>query len=204
MASEKYKDVIEEFKKIGKMIFEKELNNSHSGNMSVRIGNRILITRRGSMLGFLNDSDIIETGLERNDSGISLTSTEVNVHRAIYKGTSCLAIVHTHPLTATALSLVQDEIIPIDVEGSYYLRKIPIIEFEFATSSKEMEKELPKVLKNYKICMVRSHGAFAIGDYLEEALQYSHMVESIARIIYMVKIMGGDLTKIQKSMYSTW
>ncbi|UCE05085.1 MAG: class II aldolase/adducin family protein [bacterium] len=204
MASEKYRDVMDEFKKIGRMIWEKELNNSHSGNMSVRVGDRILITRRGSMLGFLKDSDIIETGLERNDSGISLTSTEVNVHRAIYQGASCLAIVHSHPLTATALTFVQDEIIAIDVEGSYYLRKIPIVEFEFGTSSKEMEEELPKVLKNYKICMVKGHGAFAIGDYLEEALQYSHMVESIARIIFMTKMLGGDLAKIQKGMYSTW
>lgn len=204
MASEKYREVIQEFQKIGRMIWEKELNNSHSGNMSMRIGDRILITRRGSMLGYLKDSDIIETGLDRNDSGISLTSTEVNVHRAIYNGTSCLAIVHTHPLTATALTFVQDEIIAIDVEGSYYLRKVPILEFEFGTSSKEMEQELPKALKNYKIVMVRGHGAFAIGDFLEEALQYSHILESIARIVYMTKTLGADLAKIQKGMYSTW
>jgi L-fuculose-phosphate aldolase len=204
MAKEKYQDAIREFQKIGRIVFEKDLNNSHSGNLSMRIGDRILITRRGSMLGFLTERDIIETGLEHNDSGISLASSEVNVHRAIYKGTSCLAICHSHPLTATAVSLVQDEIIPIDVEGSYYLRKIPIVEFEFGSGSKEMEEELPKVLKNYKIVMVRGHGAFAIGDFLEEALQYSHILESICRIIYMVKTMGGDLAKLQKTMYSTW
>ena len=79
-----------------------------------------------------------------------------------------------------------------------------ILEFEFGTSSKEMEQELPKALKNYKIVMVRGHGAFAIGDFLEEALQYSHILESIARIVYMTKMMGGDLAKIQKGMYSTW
>jgi len=204
MAKEKYQDAIKEFQKIGRIVFDKELNNSHSGNLSMRIGDRLLITRRGSMLGFLKDSDIIETGLDHNDSWISLASSEVNVHRAIYKGTSCLAICHTHPLTATALSMVQDEIIPVDVEGSYYLRKIPIIEFEFGSGSKEMEEELPKILKNYKIAMVRGHGAFAIGDFLEEALQYSHILENICRIIYMVKTMGGDVTKLQKSLYSTW
>lgn len=204
MAKEKYQDAIREFQKIGRIVFDKDLNNSHSGNLSMRIGDRLLITRRGSMLGFLKDSDIIETGLDHNDSGISLASSEVNVHRAIYLGTSCLAICHTHPLTATALSLVQEEIIPIDVEGSYYIRKIPIVEFEFGSGSKEMEEELPRMLKNYKIVMVRGHGAFAIGDFLEEALQYSHILENVSRIIYMAKTMGGDPAKLQKSLYSTW
>ena len=204
MASEKYREIIDEFKKIGRAVFDVGLNNSHSGNMSVRVGDRILITRRGSMLGFLQDHDIIETGLEQDDSGISLASTEVAVHRAIFNGTSCLAIVHTHPITATALSLVQDEIIPVDVEGSYYLRKVPILEFEFGTGSKEMEQELPKALKNYRVVMVKGHGAFSVGNFLEEAFHYAHMVENVAEIIYRVKTLGGDLGKLQKTQFSTW
>lgn len=204
MASEKYRDVIEELKRIGSAVYQAGLNNSHSGNMTVRVGNRILVTRRGSMLGFLKDGDIIETGLEHNDSGIALASSEVAVHRAIYKGTSALAILHTHPITATALSILQDEIIPIDVEGSYYLRRIPVLKFEFGTGSVEMEKDLPKALKNYKVVMVKGHGAFSVGQFLEEAFQYAHMLENISQIIYLVKIMGGDISKLQKPQFSTW
>ena len=204
MASEKYRDVIEELKRIGSAVYQAGLNNSHSGNMTVRVGNRILVTRRGSMLGFLKEGDIIETGLEHNDSGIALASSEVAVHRAIYKGTSALAILHTHPITATALSILQDEIIPIDVEGSYYLRRIPVLKFEFGTGSVEMEKDLPKALKNYKVVMVKGHGAFSVGQFLEEAFQYAHMLENISQIIYLVKIMGGDISKLQKPQFSTW
>ena len=204
MASEKYRELMDEFKKIGRAVFDIGLNNSHSGNMSVRVGDRILITRRGSMLGFLKDSDIIETGYEHNDAGISLASTEVNVHRAIYHGTSALAILHTHPVTATALSFVEDEIVPIDVEGSYYLRKVPIVEFEFGTGSKEMEKVLPQVLKNYKIVMIKGHGAFAIGDFLEEAFHYSHMLESIAQIIWRVRAMGVDSKQFERPYFHQW
>lgn len=204
MASEKYREVMEEMKKIGHIVFLAGLNNSHSGNMSVRVGRRILITRRGSMLGFLKDEDIIETGLEEDDSGISLASTEVAVHRAIYQGTSALAILHSHPLTATALSIVQDEIVPIDVEGSYYIRRVPVIEFEFGTGSKEMEEVLPKYLKNYRIVMVKGHGAFAIGDFLEEALHYTHVLENIAQIIWRVRAMGVDTRQFEKEYFHQW
>lgn len=204
MADKKYADVMEEFKKTGRAIFLAGLNNSHSGNISVRVGERILITRRGSMLGFLEDGDIVETGLDHNDSAIALASTEIDVHRAIYKETSALAVLHTHPLTAIALSILHDEIIPIDIEGSYYLRRIPVIGFEYGTSSKEMAEQLPKALKKYKIVMVKGHGAFSVGATLEEGLHYAHMLENIAQIIYMVKTMGGDLKAIQKSQYSKW
>ena len=36
------------------------------------------------------------------------------------------------------LSLSRDEIIPIDNEGSYLLRKIPVVSVEMASGSKEM------------------------------------------------------------------
>ncbi len=89
----------EDFKLVGADLFNQGITSSHGGNLSVRIGDRILITRRGSVLGHLRDDDIIETGLERNDSGITLASTEIGVHRAIYQKTSALAIVHAHQYT---------------------------------------------------------------------------------------------------------
>ncbi len=204
MDVERYRPILDEFKRIGHAVFLAGLNNSHSGNMSFRVGDRILITRRGSMLGFLRDGDVVETGLEKNDSGVALASTEVDVHRAIYRGTSALAILHTHLLCATALSILHDEIIPIDVEGSYYLRRIPVLGFEYGTSSKEMAEALPKALKRYKIVMVKAHGAFAVGDTLEEALHYAHMTENIAEIIWKVHTLGGDLDAIRKNLYADW
>ncbi|MEK7448570.1 MAG: class II aldolase/adducin family protein [Planctomycetota bacterium] len=204
MPKKKYQDVYEEFKKIGQAIFLAGLNNSHSGNMSLRIGDQILITRRGSMLGFLKDTDIIKTGLSRNDSGVALASSELGIHRAILNNTSALAVVHTHPLTATALSLVMPEIIAIDVEGSYYFRKIPVLSFEFGSASKEMEEKLPVTLKNYKSVMVKGHGAFSIGQTLEEAFQYAHITENIAQIIYRAKVMGADLSQLQNAKYLKW
>ena len=204
MAKKKYQDIYAEFKKIGHIIFLAGLNNSHSGNMSLRVGNRILITRRGSMLGFLNDEDIIETGIKENDSSIALASTEVGVHRAILTRTSALSVVHTHSLTATALSMVMDEIVAVDVEGSYYCHKIPVVSLKVGTSSKEMEEALPKALKNYRVVMVKGHGSFAIGQTLEEALQYAHIVENIATIVYRAKMMGADLKKLQNAKYLKW
>ncbi len=104
-----------EFRDIGRDIFVTGLTSSHGGNMSVRVGDKIIIKRRGAQFGRLKQTDFVETGMYTHDSGIMRASTELIVHRAIYEKTSALAIVHSHPRTAIVLSLSRDEIIPIDV-----------------------------------------------------------------------------------------
>jgi len=197
-------DIVQEFQKIGSALFLTGLNNSHSGNISMRVGRKMYITRRGSMLGYLTEEDIIEVDLFEIDSNLTISSTESNVHKRIYLETEALAIVHAHAVAATALSIVRDEIIPIDVEGGYYVHKCPVISFEFASGSKEMEETLPKYLKNYKVVMVKGHGAFGVGETLEEALFYVHSLENSSRIILDVATLGYDPRKFEKDYYSKW
>lgn len=197
-------DIVQEFQKIGSALFLAGLNNSHSGNISMRVGRKMFITRRGSMLGYLGEEDIIEVNLYEIDSNLTISSTESNVHKRIYLETEALAVVHAHVVAATALSIVRDEIIPIDVEGGYYVHKCPVISFEFASGSKEMEETLPKYLKNYKVVMVKGHGAFAVGETPEEALFYIHSLENSSRIILDVATLGYDPKKFEKDYYSKW
>lgn len=190
----------------GRDLFLAGLNSSHSGNLSVRHGDRIIITRRGAMLGRLQERDLIETGLYKNDSNIILASTEIRVHRAIYQNTAALAIVHAHPVHAIALSLQDDEITPLDSEGSYLLHRIPVVSAEHTIGSQELEKKLPSLLKEYKIIMVRGHGSFAIGPLLEEAYQWTSSLENISRIIHLHRL--NQKTKKAPSQsrakYSEW
>ena len=78
----------------------------------------MIIKRRGAMLGALKPHDLIETGLEKNDSGVALASTELLGHRTVDMNTPALAICHCHPRTAIAFSLSRDELVPIDNEAS--------------------------------------------------------------------------------------
>jgi len=174
---ESWDRLVSEFADVGRILFEAGLNNSHSGNMSVRLGDRIVITRRGSMLAALKPDDLVVVGLSTDDSGIALASTEVNVHRAIYTATSALAVVHTHPRSATALSFAMDSIVPVDVEGRYYFKRIPVLEVKKSIGSEELEGELPRLLKDFSVVMVKGHGAFAVGGTLEEGLQITHALE---------------------------
>lgn len=186
-------DLFQEMKKYGEFLESRGLNlSSHSGNMSVKRGDKMFIKRRGAMMGDLSEEDIVKTGIDEDDSGVIIASTEVGVHRAIYKNTSALAVVHAHSPYAIALSLVRDEIVPIDDEGKYHLKKVPVLDIEESIGSDEVEEELPEILNNYNAAIVKGHGTFAHGEKLEEAYNWITVVESICKLIYLVENLGGD------------
>jgi L-fuculose-phosphate aldolase len=198
--------VFRQFQEIGRDLYVADLVSSHGGNISVRFGDRVIIKRRGAMLGRLKEVDLIETGLTKPDSGVMLASTELVVHRAIYMTTPALAVVHAHPRTAIALSLSRDEIVPIDNEASYLLHKVPVITAEFASGSSEMVEKLPAALQEYKIVMLRGHGCFAIGQTLDEAFQWVSCLEEACQIILAAKTIDEPLIEYRKMSedYKTW
>jgi len=198
--------VFRRFQEIGRDLYVADLVSSHGGNLSMRFGDRVVIKRRGAMLGRLKEGDLIETGLERADSGVLLASTELVVHRAIYLATPALAIVHAHPRTAIALSLSRDEIVPIDNEGSYLLHKVPVVAAEFASGSAELVERLPAALQEYKIVMLRGHGCFSIGQTLDEAFQWVSCLEESCQIILAAKAIDEPFLEYRKMSedYKSW
>jgi L-fuculose-phosphate aldolase len=197
--------MLEEFQRIGRDLFLSGLVSSHGGNMSVRQGDRLVITRRGLQLGQITAEDIVETGLYEDDSNIMLASSETPVHRAIYLNTAALAVVHAHTKAAIALSLVEDEIVPIDNEGSYLLHKVPVVSSELASGS-SIADLVAASLKQYKIIMVRGHGCFATGQLLEEAYQWVSCLEESSQILYYCRTLGGQIKEYRSGadQYHKW
>ena len=145
------------------------------------------------MLSDLTERDLIETGLEEDDSHIVLASTEIKIHRAIYRSTSALAVVHAHPPAAVALSFLSDEIRPIDTEGIYYFKSIPVIATELTVGSDEVAERLPPILQDYKVAVLRGHGSFAVGQMLEEAFQWTSSLEATCRVILYARMLGLEV-----------
>jgi len=198
--------IYEQIRDIGRDLYVQNMISSHGGNISVRVGDRVVIKRRGAQLGRLKPSDLIETQIEKNDSGVVMASTELLVHRMIYKMTPALAIVHCHPRTAIALSLSRDEIVPIDNEASYLLKKVPVVTEEFASGTPEMALKVATALQQYKIIMLRGHGSFSTGQTLEEAFHWSSTLEEACQITAWAKIIYEPFIEYRKmsEAYNKW
>ena len=186
------------FREIGSDLYSANMISSHGGNMSIRLGDRVVIKRRGAMLGNLKPHDLIETRLDKNDSGVALASTELLVHRTVYLTTPALAICHCHPRTAIAFSLSRDEIVPIDNEASYLLKKVPVITEEFPSGTPQMANKVATALQNYKIIMLRGHGSFATGQTLDEAFFWSSTLEEACQIMLFTRQINEPFIEYRK------
>jgi L-fuculose-phosphate aldolase len=179
--------LISQFQTVGRDLCARGLVSSHSGNLSIRLGERLCITHRSSMLGCLEEHDLVETKINKNDRFTPLASTELAVHRAIYKRTSASAIIHAHPAHAVVLSFSEQEIIPSDVEGSLLLSRVPVLGLGTTVKPGGCAEEIAEALTTHKIVLVRGHGSFAAGQLLEEAYHYTTTLEESCRLLYLLK-----------------
>ncbi len=179
-------NVLRDFQQVGADLFAARLNNTHSGNLSLRLNRMLAITRTGSMLHRLGHNDVVETLIDGDDLETPRASREIPVHRAIYRATGAQAVVHAHPPHVIALSLLVDRIMPLDGEGRYYFPNgIPILTVDNPVGSEEVARGLPPLLKTSPIVVVRGHGTFAFGTDLESGLHWTSSLDNIAQIVLL-------------------
>ncbi len=183
--------ILSQFQTVGRNLFTRGLVSSHSGNLSIRLGDRLIITRRGCQLGCLEENDLIETGIYKNDRSTPLASTELHTHRAIYQTPQAMAIVHAHPPHTVALSLTETEIIPKCATGLATVVQVPVLGWNMEVISKRMTDVIARALTEHRIVMVHGNGSFAIGQLLEEALNYITALEENCQIICLLKSLGA-------------
>ncbi len=179
--------ILSQFQTVGRDLFTRGLVSSHGGNLSIRLGDRIIITRRSSMLGCLEEHDLIETGISKNDRSTPLASLELAVHRAIYQETQALAIVHAHPPHAVALSLTETEIVPNCAEGLATIGQVPVLGWHMEVKPGGLADIIAPALKEHRIVMIHGHGSFAIGQLLDEAHNYTTTLEESCQVICLLR-----------------
>ena len=71
--------MLSQFQAIGQALFTQGLVSPQGGNLSVKLGERLVITHRGSALGYIQEGDLVETGINRNNRVTPLASTIVEI-----------------------------------------------------------------------------------------------------------------------------
>ena len=184
-------EIVREFQWVGRVLMTSGLLSLHAGNLSVRRDGRVFITRTGSSLGHLGAGDVVETPLGQGRRPHPRSSMELPTHLAIYEATGAGAVLHAHPPSAIALSFVTDRIVPMDSEGAIILREVPVIRAKNVVASAEVARQAAALLRDHRVVVVATHGSFAVGQSLEEALSVTTTLEMSAKIALMVRALGG-------------
>ncbi len=168
---------LEEFRKVGRMLWEAGLISSHGGNMSRRLDDgSLIITRHGCLLGHLQEGDLLQVAADGSFTG--QPSADMALHQAIYAAQpQAGAVIHAHPRHAIALSLLQGAIEPQDLEGAHHLKSIPVLPPE----------EIAQALSQHPIAVARGHGSYASGVDLWQALQWTSILQESAQMLWLLR-----------------
>jgi L-fuculose-phosphate aldolase len=180
-------DLSPHFQTVGSLLYTRHMVSMHGGNLSAKSGGQVCITRSGSRLGYLSDTDMVLTGIEKDDENTRLASSELAIHRAIYQKTPFAAVVHAHPVHSTVISSLAEKIVPADEGGILFIPEVPVIGFNVKPGPGKFAAEIADALMTHAVVMVYRHGSFARGMTLEEAFVVTELLEISCQMLYMEK-----------------
>lgn len=177
---------------IGRRLTKLDLVGANEGNISARLSpEALLVTRSGCCKGNLTPDDIVKTDNAGNPLDGGIPSSEFLMHWRIYERVaSCQAIVHAHPKTATAFTLIKDGF-PSDVlpESSFVLGPVAMVPFSFP-GTEEVPINMYPFLAKHSTFLLSHHGAVTLGQSLDQACEKMEILERVSQVLFMARSMG--------------
>jgi L-fuculose-phosphate aldolase len=153
-----------------------------SGNVSVRVGDLVLVTPSGLAYDRLTPEDVVAVDLHGNQVLGELTPTsELPLHLAVYRNTPAEAVVHTHAVHATAVSTLVPELPLIHYMAAALGGPIRVAPYALY-GSQELAANMLGALRDRTGCLLRNHGTVTYGDSLDQAYDRTAQLEWMCRL----------------------
>ncbi|PSM41936.1 fuculose phosphate aldolase [Streptomyces dioscori] len=153
-----------------------------SGNVSVRVGDTVLVTPTGVPYDRLSPEDVCGVSLDgRRVLGSLVPTSELPMHLAVYRSTDARAVVHTHAVHATAVSTLVTEL-PLVHYMSAALGG-PVRVAPYATyGTEKLAENMLRALRGRTACLLQNHGTLAHGATLDQAYDRTAQLEWMCRV----------------------
>jgi L-fuculose-phosphate aldolase len=161
-----------------------------SGNLSVRVGELVAITPSGVDYERLKPQDIAVITLDcRRVEGPDNPSSELPMHTLVYQNTDALAVVHTHPVYATVLGTLVEEVPRIHYMLALLGGPVRVAPYApFGTD--ELARHTLVAMKDRYAVLLQNHGATTYGRTLAQAYTRSVYLEWLCRIYCEARTLG--------------
>lgn len=160
------------------------LNDSHSGNASIRSGDSVWITPTGCCADTLTADDLIRCSTDGSIGNHA--SLDAPLHLAIYQANpSACAVLHSHGPYSIAMTLSGEAFVPEDFEGQLYFPWVPVIDLPYERYVQDAPQRVSQTLTQSPITVVRGHGVYAWGESLNLAYKWTCSLELSAKIAFI-------------------
>jgi len=175
--------------------YEEGLFAGTSGNLSLLDDSGKILAITPSSYSYkkmkLDDIVVIDADSGRTIEGRHKPSSEWRMHVAILRSRPELrGVVHTHSPYATSFAVLCKPIPLILIEMLGYIGgDIPVSEFELP-GSEALGTTIARSLVKRNACLMRNHGAVAVGSTLDQAQLRAVYVEDAAKIYSLALSLG--------------
>ena len=165
------------------------LNDSHSGNLSVRCRNDYWITPSGAGADTLEADALVRCNLDTEPTpGASL---DAPLHRLVYrKNPGATVVMHSHGAHSVAMTLGGDDFVPVDFEGQYYFSRIPVLTIPYAEYLEKAPIAVAEALAEYPVVVVRGHGVYVAAENINLAYKWTCSFELSAKTAWLAAQAG--------------
>ena len=176
----------------GRRLWQRNLVGGAEGNLSVRLSpQRLLCTPSGVSKGHMRPNDLVVIDLNGEPIGDGKPSSEIKLHLRCYrKRPDCIAVIHAHPLTATAFTLAGEDLPDnILLEAAFVLGSVATAPFGMPGTD-EVADRIEPLLQDHKAFLMEHHGAVVMGTSLEDAYNRMETLERCAKMVLLAKLIG--------------
>ncbi|MEN3042111.1 MAG: class II aldolase/adducin family protein [Fervidobacterium sp.] len=182
-----------EIVRYAKLITDAGFTKGTWGNISLRCNELIYITPSGYPYDILKPEEIVVVDLSGEKLYGKLNpSSELALHIQIYKSREDVqAIIHTHPVYSTIVSLITNEIPPLVEDGVMILGECLKVSDYALPGTWELAKNATKALGKNNCVFLQNHGLVCVGENLQEAFVATQVAEKTAQI-YVESLKAGN------------
>jgi L-fuculose-phosphate aldolase len=182
----------QEMVRVCQMLHRKNYLAATDGNVSVRLGDRLLITPSGINKGLMEAEQVITVDLKgRVLRGEGRPSSEIRMHLLAYElRPDVRAVVHAHLPYATACTLAGISLLePILPEVVITLGGIPTAPYA-TPGTAEVPEAIRDFLREFDAILLSRHGAMTVGREVMDAYNKMEKLEHTARVVLAARLQG--------------
>ncbi len=182
-----------EFVGVARRAAELGLQSGTGGNLSLRLGSRVLIKASGcSLYGLAESGIVLLSGDGEVLSGPGRPSKETALHLGLYRSRPDVGgIVHYHAPFATAFAVRGIPIPRVTIQAKRCFPRMPVVP-ELPDGSRELADAVIEALRDQEVRLVllTGHGLVAVGATLAEAHLLAETAEETAKTALLARLLS--------------
>ncbi len=179
-------DVVE----YGRRMLGDGLVKGTSGNISVRVGDEVVITPGSVPYEDIEPDGLAIVDLDGNHLSGGRPSSETPLHTLVYRETDALSVVHTHSIYATTLACTVDELPAIHyMIHAFGGDSIAVAAYE-RFGSEALAAAVLEALGDRRGALLRNHGAVVHAYDLAGAYGLAVLLEWLSEVYWRASVLG--------------